>query len=336
MSKVKLSIIGATGTTYKRTIPALVNSDVCDVVAIQGRNLDKLKKIQREYKIRDIYTDISEMLTTTECDCIYIGTPPFLHEEEVALAASTLKPIICEKPFSMDYETGVRISKLLSAYNDRTFMIAHHLRHQKAITDIKVFIENGEIGKLLNASMQWGFEMNLNAPNAIWKLNPELGGKGTFSDNGIHIVDLAIHLFGTPNKISGNILKVRSKETFDNETGFLVYDNNLCVQLQSSQSMKYSGNHILIYGDKGSIEAFYAIGEKSIRQIIVKSAEKQETLDYSPTNLYCNEVENFCRRLIDPSFQNVGTTLNEGLTALKIIDVIRDAANTSSTINFTL
>jgi predicted dehydrogenase len=220
MNKVRLSIIGATGTTYKRTIPALVNSDVCEVVAIQGRNLDKLKKIQSEYNIKDIYTDISEMLTTAEYDCIYIGTPPFLHEGEIALAVSTLKPIICEKPFSIDYETGLKMSKLLTDYNDRTFMIAHHLRHQKAVSDIKTLIENGEIGKLLNASMQWGFEMNLEAPNAIWKLNPELGGKGTFSDNGIHIVDLAIHLFGVPSRISGNILKVRSKETFDNETGF--------------------------------------------------------------------------------------------------------------------
>jgi predicted dehydrogenase len=215
-------------------------------------------------------------------------------------------------------------------------MIAHHLRHQKAVSDIKTLIESGKIGKLLNASLQWGFEMNLDAPNAIWKLNPEFGGKGTFSDNGIHVVDLAIHFFGVPKSISGNTLKVRTKDTFDNETAFLVYENDLCVQLQSSQSMKYPGNHILIYGDKGSIEAFYAIGEKSIKQVVVKSMETQETIDYPTTNLYGNEVENFCRKLIDSSYQNVGTTLNEGLSALNIIDTIRKSANNNSTINFTL
>lgn len=334
MNKVKLSIIGATGTTYKRTIPALVNSDVCEVVAIQGRNIDKLKKIQGEYKIKEIYTDITEMLEKTKYDCIYIGTPPFLHEVNIALAVSTSKPIICEKPFSIDYEIGLRMSKLLTEYNDKTFMIAHHLRHQKAVFDIKTLIENGKIGKLLNASLQWGFEMNLDAPNSIWKLNTELGGKGTFSDNGIHIIDLAMYLFGIPKRISGNMFKIRTKETYDNETAFLVYDNDLCVQLQSSQSMKYSGNHILIYGDKGSIEAFYSIGEKSISQIVVKSTETQETIDYSPTNLYRNEVENFCRKLIDSSYKNVGTTLNEGLIALKIIDTIRKSANSNSTIEF--
>ena len=329
MTKIKLAIIGATGTAYKRTIPALVNSGVCEVVAIQGRNLDKLKKVQNEFQIKEIYTDEKEMLAKANYDCIYIGTPPFLHLENVEAAISTSKPIICEKPLAIDFNEGEKISRLLSKYNDRTFMIAHHLRHQKAILDMKEFIQNGLIGEILNVSIQWGFEMNLVAPSAIWKTNPKLGGKGTFSDNGVHIVDLAIFLFGLPKSIHGKVESIRTKETFDNETAVLTYEKSI-IQLQSSQCMKFPGNHILIYGSKGSIEAFNGIGEKYINKVSVKTLEKNTVIDYPETNLYGNEVENFCKGLIDLTFNNYGTTLKEGLNALKIIDAVRDSAKSDS------
>jgi|GEM_PF-1284722 len=333
MTKIKLAIIGATGTAYKRTIPALINSGVCEIVAIQGRNLGKLKKVQSEFQIKEIYIDEQEMLTKANYDCIYIGTPPFLHLKNIEAAISTSKPIICEKPLAIDYKEGEKVSHLLSKYNDRTFMIAHHLRHQKAIYDMKEFIQNGLIGEVLNVSIQWGFEMNLEAPSAIWKTNPMLGGKGTFSDNGVHIVDLAIFLFGLPKLIYGKVEKVRTKETFDNETAFLTYEKS-SIQLQSSQSMKFPGNHLLIYGTRGSIEVFNGIGEKYISKISIKSPKNNTVIEYPEINLYGNEVENFCKGLTDSNFHHNGTTLQEGLNALKIIDSIRDSANTNISIKF--
>ncbi len=333
MKKLKLVIIGATGSTYKRTIPALVNSEICEVVAIQSRNFEKLKKVQSEFNIHEIYINVNEMLSKETYDFIYIGTPPFLHLANIEESIATSKPIICEKPLAIDFEEGAKISHLLSKYNDKTFMIAHHLRHQQAIHDIKKFIQEDLIGEVLNVSIQWGFEMNLQAPNAIWKTNPNLGGKGTFSDNGIHVVDLAIFLFGYPNSIYGKIEKIRTKETFDNETAFLNYGNNI-IQLQSSQSMKFPGNHILIYGTKGKIEVYNGIGEKCINKVFFTSSEKDTVIEYPSTNLYGNEVENFCKGLMDKTFQNYGTTLNEGLNALKIIDSVRDSAQTNSNLNF--
>lgn len=331
MAKIKLAIIGATGTTYKRTIPALKNSEICEVAAIQGRSSEKLKRMQSEFHINEIFTDEKEMLAKADYDCIYIGTPPFLHFENVRSAVATSKPIICEKPLAINYDEGVKIQQLLKSYDDRTFMIAHHLRHQQAVLDIKEFIRTGLIGDVLNVSMQWGFEMNLESPSAIWKTNPKLGGKGTFSDNGIHIVDLTIFLFGLPNSIFGKVESVRTEETYDNETAFLTYDKS-CIQLQSSQCMKFPGNHILIYGTRGSIEAMNGIGEKHIKRITIKSSDKTADIDYPETNLYGSEVENFCRSLNDSSFKNYGTTLKEGIESLKIIDISRKSALKNSTV----
>lgn len=39
--KKKMIIIGSNGSAYKRTIPALKDSKICEVVAIQSRNEEK-------------------------------------------------------------------------------------------------------------------------------------------------------------------------------------------------------------------------------------------------------------------------------------------------------
>jgi len=322
---IKIAIIGATGTTYKRTIPALADSKICKVTAIQGRNIDKLNEVAEKYSINKKYIDVEKMLIEADIDLIYIGTPPFLHYKEIGLAAKTKKPIICEKPLSTNYEEGLKISKLVHGYSTKNFMVAHHLRHQPAINDIKRIIESGELGIILNVNMQWGFEMNLTVPKAEWKTNPKMAGMGTFSDNGIHIIDLVLHLFGNPKYVSGHCTKQRTKNIYDNETALLEYENT-SVTLLSSQSMKYPGNHIQIYGTKGKIEAFDSIGEKSIKEIIIQSEKRTEKINYKETNLYKNEVEDFCKNLKNNQSLEKYTTLKEGLSALRIIDLIRKSS----------
>ena len=49
--KKKMIIIGATGSAYKRTIPALRDSEICEVTAIQGRNEEKLKDVYKRQSL---------------------------------------------------------------------------------------------------------------------------------------------------------------------------------------------------------------------------------------------------------------------------------------------
>ena len=69
--------------------------------------------------------------------------------------------------------------------------------------NIKKIIASGEIGTVASGWGQWGFAINPEAPSSAWKLNKELGGGGTFSDNGIHVVDFILGLFGEPERAIG-------------------------------------------------------------------------------------------------------------------------------------
>ena len=66
----RMIIIGANGSAYKRTIPALKDSDLCIVTAIQSRNDVKLKSTCKEYNIEKYYIDMDEMLEKEDFDIL--------------------------------------------------------------------------------------------------------------------------------------------------------------------------------------------------------------------------------------------------------------------------
>ena len=89
MTKKKMIIIGANGSGYKRTIPAMKDSEICEITAIQSRNEEKLKNICKEYNIKTYYTDENEMIKNEEFDLIYIANPPFMHKDTIEECAKT-------------------------------------------------------------------------------------------------------------------------------------------------------------------------------------------------------------------------------------------------------
>lgn len=144
-------------------------------------------------------------------------------------------------------------------------MIAHHMRHQKAFSDIWEFINSEQIGKVVSCWGQWGFNINIEAPSSLWKLDKSLGGGGTCSDNWIHVIDFILGLFGSPEKVTGNSRITPFKETYSNETMMMIYKDKDII-INSSQTMQFAGNHLLIYGIKGSIEVYGAMGKSQLNK----------------------------------------------------------------------
>lgn len=322
MEKKRMIIIGANGSGYKRTIPALKDSKICEITAIQSRNEEKLKNICSEYNIKNYYTDINKMLENEIFDLIYIANPPFLHKETIERCISFNKPIICEKPLAQNYAEALKIKDIFDG-STLPIVIAHHMRHQKAFLDIKRVIDSGQIGNVVSCFGQWGFNIKLDAPSSKWKLDKNLGGGGTLSDNGIHVLDFILGIFGVPSKVIGNSRLCNFPESYSNETMMLIY-NDKDIVINSSHTMPYAGNHLLIYGTKGSIEIFNAMSEKSIKQIVVNNDEGRKVINYEEENLYKNEVENFINHYIENDKKTIqGTTLNEAIIALQLIDDMR-------------
>src|SRR6267154_1006456 len=174
MSKPRMAVFSATGTAKKRTIPAVSKEDICEIVAIHGRDESKLASLAEEYSIPEYFLDASRLLSVTRPDFVFIGSPAFLHLEQISLCLEAGIPVLCEKPLALRADLANRIRNATRNANIPV-RVAHHLRHQPGIKAIRRFIENQELGAVKTASLEWSFWLNEEAPNAKWKLDPETG-----------------------------------------------------------------------------------------------------------------------------------------------------------------
>lgn len=326
--KHTLAIVGATGFAAERTIPALRESRSCEVVAIQGRDRERVRRVAADFGIPDQYIDVEDLLDHRTYDAVYIATPPFLHLSNIEAALLRDIPVICEKPLSVSLEEALQIEALVRQKPDVPFMLAHHMLHQEAVREIRAALASGQIGKVATSWMQWGYQLNPKDRSADWKLDPARGGGGTFADNGVHTVDLAIRFFGMPDRVSGHSANELAPGSPGDQVAVLTY-GDATVVLSSSWITPAPGNHILIYGTQGRIEAFGGIGQAPIGAITIVADGVPREVRFDARDrlaLYRAEVEDFFAVHFRGEDRERGTTIGEAVGAMRILGLIEQSA----------
>ncbi len=207
-------------------------------------------------------------------------------------------------------------------------MLAHHMRHQQAVREIHDAIAQGRIGAMVTAWMQWGYRLDPRDKTATWKLDPTRSGGGTFHDNGVHLIDLVMYLFGMPDSVSAYPTSPRAVGSPRSATAVLTYGDAIVV-LSSSWNTSAPGNHILVYGTHGNIEAFGGVGQGPIRTvgIVDRNGPKRLTYDvHDPLELYRAEFEDFFGAYISGENSERGTTIDDAVNAMKLLDCIQASA----------
>ncbi len=313
----KIAIIGAAGFAAEKMLPELSHSKSCRIVAILGRNAERLNEVAKMYAVDKVFIDIKEMLGADKYDAIYISTPPYLHLENIKELAKTDSAILCEKPIARNLKEAKKIKDSIGS-EVKSFILGHHMRHQKAVLDIKRIIENKKIGDVISVYGQWGYQLDPLAPYAKWKLDRELGGYSVVNDPGIHIIDLMYLLFGLPTSVSANGFSAKYKTTCDNAMAQLNYADKTII-IESSQTMDCPNNNLIIYGTKGTIEVPECFSQVYIPKVIIKTTNDIREIKYEPTYLYKNEMEN----LLGLSEVGLpGTNIDEAIEEMKILEMI--------------
>lgn len=321
-------VTSATGSGLKRTIPALQSSNIVKVIGAQGRSSQKLDGLKSQYNL-SVSTDLEALVSRLDSNVLYVASPPFLHKEQVLTGIKYGKIIICEKPLSLSIDDSVEIYKAVKKSGTK-FMLAHHLRHQKCVEDIKSIINSKTLGKVKGGHFQWNFMLNQKSANASWKLDSTVGSKNSFFDAGIHAIDMAMCLFGIPKEVFANGFNNIKNDYYDSVDCQLIYDG-YSIMSSSSQTQTTIGNDINIYLEKGSIFVKNAFSEKSSSEIIIESeGNGRSVVNFGETNLYKNEVENFLHSLGNEYLPFYGTSIDEALSASYILDAISNSITCKS------
>ncbi len=312
----RLGIIGATGTARKRILPALDGSEVCRPVAIQSRNIEANDEIAELFEIDASYSGVDDLLTHPGIDGVYIATPPFLHMQQIELALMRGLHVLVEKPLCISLTEAERILEM-TQNTDVLVAVAHHLRMHPAIPWIQSMIGEGRLlGKVKYANMVWVYNLDRQARNARWKLNPSRNPGGVMDDIGIHLVDMAQALFGTPND-AVSTSRIPDGGVRQSVCGCLNYPD-FDVSLFCSWDAPKLANNLNIWCEKG----YLCVNNLFVDSMaphgkIVKPDGTCNEVEFRERDLYGLEIEEFC--LAAQKERPVLTSVQSAVDAMKLV-----------------
>jgi len=222
---------------------------------------------------------------------IYIATPHGFHAELAIMCLEHKKPVVCEKPLTLDRASAVKV--VSAAHRNNTFLLeGMWSRFNPAVIRTKELIEAGTIGEVRHMTADFGFKKDYDPKSRLYDL--ALGG-GSILDVGVYPLFLALFILGRPD--STHATAHLAPTGADESCGFtLDYKYGATAQLFSSMIVETQKN-AEICGTRGSI-VIQSPWYKSMGLIVSKegSAEERIPLPY-PGNGFEFQIDEVTRCL---------------------------------------
>ena len=176
----------------------LADSEYVDVVA--GIDLDEHARHAVAPYVRYTHSDYAAALEDETVDAVILCTPHKFHTGQIVAAAAAGKHVFCEKPLSVSGAEAKRAVDAMTAAGLQ-LGIGHERRFEPAVAELRRAIADGELGTPLVFEGNFSQDKFLDLPSDNWRLSSVEAPVGPLSATGIHLVDLAISIFGRPTRV---------------------------------------------------------------------------------------------------------------------------------------
>ena len=249
---MRIGIIGAGGIsdTHVRAAQAI---EGVEVVAVHGHNPQKAAALAASAGA--VAYDTLDAMLSHPMDIVAIGSPSALHAEQATAAARRGIHVLVEKPLDV---TTARIDALLAEAEkaDVRVGVIFQERLSPEIVALKAQIDEGTLGRplLISGFVKW-YRPPEYYSTSRWRGKPELDGGGALMNQGIHTVDLLVHLFGPVARVTGRAAtRLHDIDVEDTSSALLEFENGAYGVVQASTAA-YPGlpRRIEVSGTKGSV-----------------------------------------------------------------------------------
>lgn len=238
----------APGTIANAFAKEVKNTKDGVLTAVYGRNENKAKEFAKEYNIEKYYSNIDEFLNDKNIDAVYIATPHNYHMEYANKCIEAKKHILCEKPFSYNYNTGKEVLNLAKE-NNVFIMEALWTLFLPTVNKAKKWIKENKIGKIKLITANFGFKSEEDINSRLY--NPNLAG-GALLDVGIYPILFSNFIMDDfPKEIKASAEFTNTKVD-ESDIINLKYEKGALASLTCSISVE-TDNTAVIYGEKGKI-----------------------------------------------------------------------------------
>jgi predicted dehydrogenase len=217
------------------------------LLGIASRKKANAEVFANIFKVGRVYENYEQLLQDPDIDVVYIATPQDTHKDLSIMCLEAGKPILCEKPFTINTQEAKKVINL--ARQKQLFcMEAMWMRFMPLIQEVKARIDRGEIGEVKMLTADFGYPVAIDRNSRFF--NPQMGG-GALLDRGVYCLSLAYYLLGVPSSL---VSSAAIGETAVDEQSSVILNyaqDKLAILSQSLRT--YSSNEAVILGTKGKI-----------------------------------------------------------------------------------
>ncbi len=267
-----MGIIGA-GWPGEQHARALQAGNRGVLQACSEKEPERATEFVKTFAPKSLYTDYAQLLGDPAVDAVVICLPNFLHFPVALSALEAGKHVLCEKPPTMN---GAEMKVLQEEAEKRglIYFFSRQFRFTPAMRTARALIAQGKLGTIYFAEAVWVRSRGIPLGIGGWFTEKKRSGGGALIDLGIHALDAAWFLMGTPRPVSvtasvfQNFKHLVQTPTFDVEDAafaFIRFENNAVVQLKTSWAGNLTDeipqgdgfgrelNNTTIYGTKATV-----------------------------------------------------------------------------------
>ncbi len=189
MKPLGWGIVGP-GSIAGRFAEAVTRLPETRLVAVFGRDEKRAQDFLWRFPVAHqahVHTSMDALLQDPDVDAVYIATPHAFHAETVRACLRAGKPVLCEKPLTLDAATAAELFALSSEHNV-FLMEALWTRFLPIYAQVADWIAADEIGPLRGLQSSFAFNIPFNPHGRHF--DPAQGG-GALLDVGVYCLSMS-------------------------------------------------------------------------------------------------------------------------------------------------
>ena len=253
MNDLKFAIYGC-GVIAKTHAEALSEADGAVLYGCADYVPSAAEAFAKNHSIK-FYSDFDSLLTSDEIDAVCICTPSGTHAPLAVKALMAGKNVVLEKPMSI---TVSGCGEIIAAAekSGAKIMVISQMRTFPDIIKAKEIIDSGALGKIILAELTMPYYRDPSYYRGSWRGTKAMDGGGALMNQGIHGVDVILHLLGEVRNVQSVVRTLHHDIEVEDAAVASVEFASGALGVITASTATHPGfdREIKIYGTRGALE----------------------------------------------------------------------------------
>ncbi|MBN1445813.1 MAG: Gfo/Idh/MocA family oxidoreductase [Candidatus Omnitrophica bacterium] len=256
MEKVKIGFVGTGQVAYRhlKEFDSMKNVEVTAVFDPKPENVEKFISQAPAGGIAT-YENFEELIKKSGVDGVVICSPHAFHLPQMRFAMDNGVNVMVEKPAVVTHEDYLELRDVVERTGG-TLVVGYQRHYMPLVIGAKKLIEEGSIGDIffISGFLAQDWVAVVKKAGRIWRLDPELSGRGQLTDSGSHFTAMLFFLTGMTAEEVGAFIDFHG-EKVDVNTAFIVKFKEKAAGNFGILGVTASyGEYLMLWGKKGLIK----------------------------------------------------------------------------------